>query len=160
MKKYLTFGLVAFAVAGGLYATFRGSSEKSPSSSASAPSVEEALTLPADGIVVTYFTTNVRCPSCHKIENLTRETIESKFAEALANGTLIFRVINVDRPENKHFIDEYQLVSKTVIVSERHAGKETGWKNLQEVWTKLIDPEDFANYIAAGVRSSGVREAM
>ncbi len=98
----------------------------------------------------------MRCASCREIEALTRKALDSKFPDAVANGTLVFQVINTDRPENAHFVGDYKLVSKTVIVSKRQGGKEASWQNLQDVWLKLKDPADFINYVVGGVQASGL----
>lgn len=148
MKTILTYGLLALALVGAGFAIKQRLHP--PASTAAAANAEAAL--PANGKVVTYFTTDVRCPSCRKIEALTRQTVENQFADKLKSGEIVFRTLNLDRPENKHFIDDYQLVSKTVIVSVRENGKETGFQNLQDVWTNLDDPADFQNYLAAALR--------
>lgn len=41
----------------------------------------------------------------------------ASFAPLVAEGRVVFQTINVDRPENRHFIKDYQLVSKTVIMA-------------------------------------------
>lgn len=151
MKKFLIFGLLALAVVGAASAVKQRLTAEQPPSGAEATMAADSG-LPANGKVVTYFTTNVRCPSCLKIESLTRETIESRFSERLNSGEIVFRTINTDQPDYKHFVDDYQLVSKTVIVSTRKNGKETGYENLQDVWLKLNDPADFENYIGAALR--------
>ncbi len=66
--------------------------------------------------------------------------METRFADQLKSGELVFRTLNVGLPENKHFVDDYRLVSKTVIVSIRKNGAESSFENLQDVWFKLNDP--------------------
>ncbi|MBZ0154342.1 MAG: hypothetical protein K8J09_22670, partial [Planctomycetes bacterium] len=55
---------------------------------ASAPATVAPAPAP---VTVTYFTTNVRCESCRKIESLTKHAIETNFAAELAAGKLAFR---------------------------------------------------------------------
>jgi len=148
MKNLLTIGLVALALLGAGVAVWKRSSARAE------PAGPPAAALPADGVVVTYFTTNVRCASCLKIEKLTRETVAKHFPAESAAGGLVFRVINTDEPGNKHFLNDYQLVSKTVIVSVRKDGQETGWKNLQDVWLKLADPAAFDAYVRGAIGSA------
>ncbi len=151
MKKFLTFGLLALAMVGaGVAVKQRMAASQSP------PVAEKGqpadVGLPLNGKVVTYFTGDVRCPSCLKIEKLTRQTVETRFTQQLQSGTLVFRTLNVDEPEHKHFVDDYQLVSKTVIVSVRENGREIGFENLTDVWLKLNDPVEFENYLAASLQ--------
>ncbi len=154
MKRILTVLLVGIAVAGGIVAARKTIQAGAPGKAVSA-SPESTPQIPEDGIVVTYFTTDVRCPSCRKIEQLTRKTVESQFSDAVSDGLIVFRVVNTDREENAHFLDEYNLVSKTVIISQREGGEETGWQNLQDVWLKLDDDVEFSNYLVAGIMTAG-----
>jgi len=105
----------------------------------------------ADAVVVTYFTTDVRCVSCKKIESLIRETLERDFAKALESGRLRFQTINIDRSENKHFADRYELSFKTVVVSGPAADGAADWEKLDDVWRLLNAPEDFADYVGSAV---------
>jgi hypothetical protein len=98
-------------------------------------------------VVVTYFTTDVRCKSCRTIEALSRQAIEEGFPEELARGEVVYRVVNTDLPENEHFIDDYQITNKTVIVSHQVDGEETEWTGRQDVWLLLDEPEEFLTYV-------------
>ncbi len=157
MKKIATWVLVALALAGAAVAvknkgTTKPRSPVSPPSEtqadAAVPSAPEVDALPSDGVVVTYFTTNVRCRSCLRIEALTRQAVESHFA---GKFPVVFRMVNVDQPGNAHFTDDYRLVSKTVVVSERKDGVELRWTNLQDVWLKLSDPSAFDAYVSGAI---------
>jgi len=117
----------------------------------------DAAALPADGVVVTYFTTNVRCPSCRKIEKMTKSLVEKQFAPDLAAGRVVVRVVNTDEPENKHFIETYKIVSKTVVVSRRAGGTEAEWKNLQDVWLKFSDAAAFDAYVSGPIRDYALK---
>ena len=107
---------------------------------------------PAHQIVVTYFTTDERCPTCLKIEKQTREAMESGFADELASGRVRFRTANFDRTEYKHFIKDYELSFKTVVISDRHDGKEAAWTKFDGVWDLVGEPDAFAAYLQEGVR--------
>jgi hypothetical protein len=105
-----------------------------------------------DVIKVTYFSSDVRCHTCVRIEQLTRQTVERHFAPELASGRVAFQVINLDGPGNRHFVEDYRLISKTVIVSDLAAGEEVRWENLQDVWTRQKDERAFEAYVADAVR--------
>jgi hypothetical protein len=107
---------------------------------------------PAHQVLVTYFTTDQRCPTCLKIEKQTREAIQSAFADQLASGEVLFRTTNFDRDENKHFIKDYELSFKTVVISDRRSGKETAWEKFDEVWDLVGKPNAFAACLQEGVR--------
>ena len=109
--------------------------------------VKTEIQKPAQYLVVTYFHTTARCPTCHKIEELSDDAMKSNFGDALKSGKLVWRIINVDEPENKHFIQYYQLYSKHLIVSEMKDGKEARWKDLKDIWTLVRNDEKFENYV-------------
>ena len=108
-------------------------------------------------LVVTYFHTTFRCPTCHNIENYSKTAVHSNFENEMQSGKLVWRVINVDELENKHFIKDYQLYSKHLIVSEVKDGKEVRWKDLKDVWTHVRNEEKFENYVKTEI-SDWLRE--
>jgi hypothetical protein len=63
-----------------------------------------------------------------------------------------FQTLNFDRPENKHFIDDYGLAFKTVVVSERKKGKEVRFSKFDDVWKLHDDPKAFKDYLSKGIR--------
>ena len=104
-------------------------------------------------VLVTYFTSDQRCPTCLKIEKLTRTAVYDGFAAELDAGIIRFQTVNFDLPENKHFIGDYALAFKTVVISERHQGKETKWDKYDKVWDLVGEPEAFTAYLQAGIRA-------
>ncbi len=153
LQKISTWALVALALAGAAFAIWNKVAPPTPTAeAATTTAVADEAALPADGVMVTYFTTDVRCANCRKIEALSRKSVSTRFPEEFKSGRVVFRVVNTDRPENKHFLDDYKLVSKTVIVSRRKDGKEQDWVNLQDVWLKLDDPAAFDAYVGDAVK--------
>jgi hypothetical protein len=104
-------------------------------------------------VLITYFTSDQRCTTCLRIEKQTRDAVQDGFAAELGTGTLRFQTVNFDRPENKHFIGDYGLAFKTVVISERHQGKETKWDRYDKVWELASKPEAFAAYLREGIRA-------
>ena len=101
---------------------------------------------------MTYFISGTRCESCRIIEALAKETAENDFAAAFASGKLVFRVIDTSEPGYQHFIQDYQITSKTVILSHRKDGKEIAWADMAKVWDLLDDAPGFRAYLGAQVR--------
>lgn len=104
-------------------------------------------------LVVYYFMTTYRCRSCTFIEGTTRKAIDESFADELKSGRIIFQMLNIDEPQNKHFIDEYGLFTKSVVLSDLNGGKQTKWKNLDQVWNMIGQEDPFKAYIAKEVRA-------
>jgi hypothetical protein len=98
-------------------------------------------------VLVTYFYTTHRCPTCKKLEAYSRQAIEEGFPRELAEGKIRFRALNLDEPENSRYIEEYKLVTKSLIVSLHRNGKEIKWKNLPDIWKLVGDQEKFVEYV-------------
>jgi hypothetical protein len=98
-------------------------------------------------VVAYYFHTNYRCSSCRAIEANALEAIESAFADRLKDGRLVWKVVNVETKGNEHFVKEYGLFTKSVILVNEVRGKRTAWKNLPKVWELLNDKPAFLKYV-------------
>ena len=97
--------------------------------------------------VATYFLTNIRCPSCVTIERLSSETILEEFSGQIDSGLLTWRTVNIDEDGNYHYVKDYGLYTKSVIISEQVNGKEIRWKNLPKVWEYIGNEGKFRQYI-------------
>jgi hypothetical protein len=102
-------------------------------------------------IVLYYFHATARCSNCKKFEVYSIEAIRHRFADALDNGRLEWQAINVDEPVNKHFIEEYRLITRSLILVEMQDGEQVGWKNLQKIWELVGDKEEFVKYVQSEV---------
>ena len=98
-------------------------------------------------VIAYYFHGTKRCRRCMAIEAYTKEAIELGFPRQLESGVLEFLAVNVDEPENGHFINDYELMTKSVILSDRRRGAEERWKNLNLVWEYVGDKEVFLDYV-------------
>jgi hypothetical protein len=123
-----------------------------PAPAATSPAVADTTTLP-HRVIAYYLHTTYRCPSCRKIEAFTKEAIEAGFANELKDGRLVFRVVNVEEKGNEHFIKDYQIFTKSVVLVDEHTGKQAAWKNLSKVWELLGDKEGFLRYIREETRA-------
>jgi hypothetical protein len=102
-------------------------------------------------IVAYYFHGDFRCSNCFTIEQYSKEAIEKYFPEQLKNGKLTFNVINTDRPTNEHFVKDYQLYTRSLILAEFKNGKQVKWTNLSKVWDYINDRDAFYNYVKAEI---------
>jgi len=102
-------------------------------------------------IIAYYFHGNVRCPTCRKMEQYTKETIEQNFKDELTNGLLVVKAINVEEKENEHFVNDYQLYVKALIISRVKNGKEIQHKNLTKIWEYVRDKKKFSNYVTTEI---------
>jgi len=104
-------------------------------------------------IIVYYFHGNARCSTCYKMEQYTKEAIDEKFKDQLSNELLFFKVINIEEKENKHFVTDYQLYTKTLIISRLESGKEIEYKNLNKIWEYVRDKNKFFSYVTTEINN-------
>jgi hypothetical protein len=107
----------------------------------------------AHKVIAYYFHTNTRCSTCIKIEDYSKEAIEKGFADELKKGTLEMRVVNYENPENKHFMKDYNLVSKSLVLVNMVNGKQTEFTNLKMVWQLTGKKDEFLKYVRKEIRS-------
>ena len=106
----------------------------------------------SSAVIVYYFHTSFRCHSCKKIESLTSKSIQQGFPEELKAGKLVWKPVNLDKPGNKKFVKEYDLVSKSVIITDKKNNRQIKWKNLDRVWTLLNNEDNFIKYIQKEIK--------
>jgi len=134
--------------------TTRPPTARPPAPAAAAPAVPPpAPAEPPATVLVTYFHTTARCMSCLKIEDLTNATMSTRFAGPIAEKRIVWRSLNLDEPANAHFVKDYGLYTKSVVVSEVRDGREVRWKNLEKVWDLLGDADGFQAYVEREVRA-------
>ncbi|MDD5454415.1 MAG: nitrophenyl compound nitroreductase subunit ArsF family protein [Candidatus Ratteibacteria bacterium] len=107
----------------------------------------KADSLQANHISVYYFHGNVRCVTCNKFEKYAREIIETNFKDEIASGKVEFKVINVEDKSNEHYVDDYKLYTKSLVISLVKDGKEIKSKNLEKIWEYVRNKEQFFKYV-------------
>ncbi len=103
--------------------------------------------------VAYYFHTTQRCVTCRKIEALSREAVQNSFAHELKNGTLSFQTINVDQPQNRHFVQDFKLYTKSLVITKVAGDKTERFRNLPKVWELVYSPADFTQYVKIEISS-------
>ncbi len=138
-RTLLTLTLLGLIVGGTIFALMRQFSQSRALASETSP--------PADGLVVYYFNGNFHCPTCDNFETYTRKTLQSDFAEPMGQGRLQWRVVNVDLPANRHFIPEYRVISRTIVLATFRDGKQVRSRTLDRIWDLVGNEGDFTRYI-------------
>ena len=133
MKKLVVIFLAAVAVVSLGFSAFAGE-DKSPGK-----------------VIAYYFHGQMRCPTCHKLEQYSKEAIETNFKDALASGKLEFKVVNVEDKGNEHYGNDYQLYTKSLILSLVKDGKQIKWINLDKIWEYVGNKQRFVDYVKSGV---------
>ena len=101
--------------------------------------------------VVYYFHATTRCATCRTIEAYAHETVASAFAADLATGSLEWQAVNVDEPANRHFIRDFQLYTRSVVVVDAKNPKR--YKVLDRVWQLVRDKAAFQSYVEQEIRA-------
>jgi len=98
-------------------------------------------------VIVYYFHGSFRCPTCHNLEQYAKEAIRDNFKDELAKGALVFKAVNVEEKENEHFVNDYQLYSKSLVLVLMKNGEESRHKNLTKIWEHVRNKEKYINYV-------------
>ena len=149
-RTIATIVLLAFVAASVAYLIAEESRDKpadTPPLKAKQPSAPPGKPA-AEKVVAFYFHGNMRCQTCRKIEAWSREAIETTFAGDLESRRLEWRVVNVDEPANEHFVKDYELTTRSVVVAQFAGAKQKAWKTLGRVWNLTGDEGAFKKYVA------------
>lgn len=104
-------------------------------------------------VMAYYFHGSFRCYTCNMMERYSQEAIEANFKDALASGKLEFKAVNVEDRGNEHFVDDYKLYTKSLIISLVKDGKEVKSKNLDKIWELARNKQKFIEYVTAEVNA-------
>lgn len=113
-KRIIAHGLMYFVVAS--LAFLAGKSFRPAGGGSGEP---ERAAGARDGVFVTYyFYGKKRCDACRALEAHTKRTV----AEEFADRGVAYEFVDCDRPENAHYMEELDLESKAVVVSDFREG--------------------------------------
>lgn len=157
-KMIVTIALLIFVAAALAVAILGG---RTPSTPPEETAFQPEATVPtATGepaaqscLYVYYFHGNVRCQTCMKLEAYGEEAVATAFADELRNGTVVWKVVNIDEAANEHFVREFQLANKTIVVSESPTGLEGPWEKLDEIWQLVGDKPAYLEFVQGKIRN-------
>lgn len=152
LLRALLLLLVAGSVGAWAWKTWRESRAAPPAlpSDVSLP-VGSTPGLLADGVTVINFHGTLRCPTCLHIGELSQSVVAEEFRGEVGDGRLSWVSLDYDEPANAHFMEDYDLVSSSVVVVQRADGRELGWSRLDDVWSLNHDEPAFRAYVRAAV---------
>jgi hypothetical protein len=142
-------GALLLALAGSAIALVTVAVAGSPEKPKTAPAVAAAPAA-SPGILVYYFHATTRCATCKTIEAYAHETVASKFAADLQARRLEWQAVNVEEPANQHFIRDFQLYTRSVVVVDAKDPKR--FKVLDRVWQLVRDKAAFQQYVEQEIR--------
>lgn len=153
-QKLLLTALLLFIL--GMFFTVNGQSDdRAPLSADADSSVATAsdTSKVAERVIAYYFHGEHRCATCMKLESYSEEALSTSFEKELEDSSLIWLTVNYDEEKNKHFIKDYQLFTKALILSRVRNGKEVEWRNLDKIWELVGDKEEYLKYVQTETRA-------
>jgi hypothetical protein len=98
-------------------------------------------------VIAYYFHGDKRCQTCIKLESYAKEALEANFADEFKAGQLEWEIVNIDEEANEHFVEDYELVTKAVVLVSMADGKQVNWQNLEQIWNLVSDKAAYLEYV-------------
>lgn len=149
-KAVMTVGLLVFVALSVGYLVY---SEVGAAAEPAPETKPMAETGPADRVVAYYFHTAKRCKSCLRIEELAEQALRSEFGEALREGRLEWRAVNMEAAGNEHFVRDYELVTSSLVLVDVEDGEQRAWERMDAVWELMDDELMFHAYVVGQARA-------
>jgi hypothetical protein len=143
-------GALLLALAGSAIALVTGAMAGAPQKP-KAPAAVAAAPAASPGVLVYYFHATTRCATCKTIEAYAHETVAGKFAADLQARRLEWRTVNVDEPASQHFVRDFQLYTRSVVIVDARDPKR--YKVLDRVWQLVGDKAAFQKYVEQEIRA-------
>ncbi|NQU09744.1 hypothetical protein HQ590_03060 [bacterium] len=148
LKPVITTALLAFLAVSVVALIFK---ETRPAPAAGPGAVPPARTAGAT-VVAYYFHGTQRCPTCRSIERQAKQAIATGFADDLETGRLVFQPVNIEDPAHQHFVTDFQLETRSVVLADYRDGRPQRWQELVQVWTLVRDEPAFEKYVTDELR--------
>ena len=81
------------------------------------------------------------------MEKWTKEVIDNDLKNEKAGGKIVMKIINTETKGNEHFMNDYKLFTKSVVLALVKDGKEVKFLNLAKVWDFLRSGDKFKAYV-------------
>jgi hypothetical protein len=152
----VSIGYAAFKATGGQKKTLEGPVAVVATPAAVNAGTEAAIAATAAEkakVMLYYLHPTGRCSRCIAMEKYSQEAVEKYFSKQVGNGSLEFKSLNTDEPQNSHFVQDYQLVTKSLVITLVKGGKEQKYENLKGIWEHSGNQEAFHQYVKANVEN-------
>jgi hypothetical protein len=106
--------------------------------------------LTTDTLEVVYFHRPQRCSGCIYAETGTRHTLENYFADEMANGTIVFKAINLGDKANATIVEHYGAYTSSLFINSIKGGVEH-IEEVTEIWFLLGKDSEFADLVKSKI---------
>jgi hypothetical protein len=101
-----------------------------------------------DGLVVYYFHSDARCPSCRAIEAGTKEVLDTHFAEQLRREEIEWKVLNFSKPSGAVLALKFEIKDPVVVLARSKDNEvQDGWRRLDKVMALANDKPALMKYV-------------
>jgi len=153
-KHIISTGLLLFAAGSVVYMFTQQQRPGNAEPVELEPAIAAAM---QDGIVMYYFSQGKECSTCDKLESYSHETLHTYFKDDIEAQSMAWRKVDLDDPEHEHFVTDFDLFSKSIVLVEYRDGEQIRWNNLTEIWDRVFEKKGFLEYIRA--ETQGFKDA-
>jgi hypothetical protein len=112
----------------------------------------------ADRVDVVYFHRTQRCSTCIHAEELTRDTVETHFADELASGKLTFQSIDVQDSNNAAIVNKYGAYARQLFINTVKDGTDY-IEQATDLYPLIFNDEAFVETLKSKINKSLKGEA-
>jgi len=106
----------------------------------------------AEKIEVVHFHATQQCWSCKTVGEFALKTIKDKFPEDYKNGTIVFKDINGELPENRDLVIKYQASGSSLFINAITNGQDKIEEDVT-VWRLINNESQFVNYFENKIKT-------
>jgi hypothetical protein len=97
-------------------------------------------------VEVVYFHRAQRCSGCIYAGDTTEYTVETYFADKLASGKLVFKMLNLQDPANAAIVEKYGAYTSSLFINDIKGGIDH-IEEVIDIWFLLHKDEQFVNLV-------------
>ncbi len=102
---------------------------------------------PAHRVIACYFHRTQRCPTCRKISGYIEEAVKSGFSREIAQGQVVFALVDYQDPKNQKLAEFYRITGPTLVIIDAHGNQAAQWKPAPKVWSLVGKKPEFLKYV-------------
>ena len=108
---------------------------------------------PAERVDVVYFHRTQRCSTCIHAEELTRDTVETHFADELASGKLTFQSIDVQDSNKAAIVNRYGAYARQLFINTVKDGTDH-IEQATDLYPLIFNDEAFVETLKSKIEKS------
>jgi hypothetical protein len=158
-KAIASIALLLFVGVSAVYLTMQELDSGEPDASAISSTIDAGESAITDEsakphqIEVVYFHSTQRCQTCLWIESHAQGAVVANFETELDDSLLVWRSVDFEQPEHKHYAKEFGLYTQSLILIEHIDGQQSRATNLELIWELVREDSAFADYVQTEVRT-------